>query len=274
MELAPGGRLAFASDSPIDLAPETLARRYAQRKLRNLYAVPASLPFLLDPYRRQWALAMLAKAKKAPLNTDLDPVAYFYLWKMWLAMFVSPATLSGLALLIVAFVLLTARLLRPGELLADKDAAGVFLAGFWAMGFATVCLFMFQTHSSQLGWKLGTLFSAFMAGSAAGAYALKLASRSGARAAALFAALALTAWLYSYAPDLGGMALEAVPAVPDFTRAAARWGLILRPRLAPHFGRILSRKSAGRTRPIIKPGSSIMRTCWARPWAASFFRPL
>jgi spermidine synthase len=207
VELAPGGTLTvFASDSPIDLAPETLARRYTQRKINNLYAVPVNLPFLLDPYRRQWAGAMLANIKKAPLNTDLDPVAYFYLWKMWLAMFVSPSTLSGLALLAVAFVLLAARLLKPGELLADKDAAGVFLAGFWAMGFETVCLFMFQTYSGQLSWKLGTLFSAFMAGSAAGVCALQVASHSRVRAAALVSALALTAWLYVYAPNLGGMA--------------------------------------------------------------------
>ncbi len=207
VELAPGGTLTvLASDSPIDLAPETLARRYAQRKITNLYAVPADLPFLLDPYRRQWAAAMLANVKKAPLNTDLDPVAYFYLWKMWLAMFVSPATLSGLALLAVAFVLLGSRLLKAGELLADKGTAGVFLAGFWAMGFETVCLFMFQTYSGQLSWKLGTLFAAFMAGSAAGAYILKVAPRYLARAAALVSALALTAWLYVYAPGLGAMA--------------------------------------------------------------------
>ncbi|OGS07225.1 MAG: hypothetical protein A2270_11290 [Elusimicrobia bacterium RIFOXYA12_FULL_51_18] len=206
VEPAPGGRLTvLASNSPMDLAPETLARRCAQRKIHNHYAVPANLPFLLDPYRRQWALAMLAKAKKPPLNTDLDPVAYFYLWKMWLAMFVSPGTLTGLALISVALLLLSSRLLRPMELLRDKESAGVFIAGFWAMGFEVVCLFMFQTYSGQLSWKMGILFSAFMAGSAAGAYIFKTASRLMTRAAALILALALTTWFYVYAPGLGAI---------------------------------------------------------------------
>ena len=207
VELAPGGILmVLASDSAIDLAPETLTASYRIRNIRNIYATPPAFPLLLDPYRRQWALATLGQVKKPPLNTDLNPVAYFYLWKMWLAMFVSPGTLTGLALIAAVLVLLSSRLLRPRTLLQNKDTAGVFLAGFWAMGFEVACLFMFQTWSGQLTWKLGMLFSGFMTGSAAGGRVLKIFPRPAARAGALILALALTAGLYVYAPRLGTLA--------------------------------------------------------------------
>ncbi|HBB67587.1 MAG: hypothetical protein A2X28_02700 [Elusimicrobia bacterium GWA2_56_46] len=206
VELVPGGILTvLASDSAIDLSPETLARRYRQRKIHNLYAVPENFPFLLDPYRGQWARAAAAKVKAPRLNTDLDPAAYFYLWKMWLAMFVSPGALTGLALLAVIFVLLLSRFLRPAELLNDRKAAAVFLAGFWAMGFEVDCLLMFQTYSGQLNWKLGILFAGFMAGAAAGTSVFKNLPRLTARAAALLLALALTAGLYLRAPGLAAM---------------------------------------------------------------------
>lgn len=204
VELAPGGTLtALASDSPIDLSPGTLARRYKAGKIKNVYATPAAFPFLLDPSRRAWAGTMLEKVKKPPLNTDLNPVAYFYLWKMWLAMFVSPGTLTGLALLAVVFAVFAGRLLKPGAMMGDKETAGVFLAGFWAMGFEVACLFMFQTYSGQLTWKLGMLFSAFMAGAAAGGRVLKRFPRPAARAGALLLAFTLTAGLYICAPRLG-----------------------------------------------------------------------
>ena len=223
IELAPGGTLTvLASNSVIDLAPGTLTRRYDRRKIKNLYAAPSAFPFLLDPYRRTWARSALGKIKNPPLNTDLNPVAYFYLWKMWLAMFVSPGTLTGLALISAVFALLLSqclrrcrikslwpsdgRLPRPAELLKNKETAGVFLAGFWAMGFEVVCLFMFQTASGQLTWKLGMLFSGFMAGSAAGGRVLRSFPRPTARAGALILALTLTAGLYTYASRLGALA--------------------------------------------------------------------
>ena len=208
VELAPGGTLlVMASNSPLDLKPETLTKRYEARKINALYATPSALPFLLDPYRRAWTSSMLQKVKTPPLNTDLNPVAYFYLWKMWLAMFVSPGTLTGLALMAAAFALILSRLvtallpaMRSGG--RTKEAAGVFLAGFWAMGFEVACLFMFQTYSGQLTWKLGMLFSGFMAGSAVGGRALKFIPRPIAPAGMLILGLVLTGGLYAYVPHL------------------------------------------------------------------------
>ncbi len=207
VKLAPGGTLiVLASDSPIDLAPETLARRCEARKIKNIYATPTAFPFLLDPYRRAWAGTMLGKIKDPPLNTDLNPIAYFYLWKMWLAMFVSPGTLTGLALMAAAFVLLLSRLPRPAQLIKNRKSAGVFLTGFWAMGFEVAGLFMFQTASGQLTWKLGMLFAGFMAGSAAGGRVFKSFPCRAARVGAVLLGLALTAGLYAFAPRLGTLA--------------------------------------------------------------------
>jgi hypothetical protein len=174
--------------------------------------VPSNLPFLLDHYRVQWAKAALGKVKAPPLNTDLNPVAYFYLWKMWLTMFVSPAALTGLALLAAAFAIIFTRLSSPAGPLRDGAAAGVFMAGFWAMGFEVVCLFLFQNFTGQLSWKMGVLFAGFMAGSSAGAYAVKLIPISRRRVAAVVAALALSAGLWRFAPRLGEL-----PPAPLFT---------------------------------------------------------
>ncbi len=236
LELTPGGTLtALASDSPIDLAPEALARRYGQRKIKNLYATPYAFPFLLDPYRRSWAATTLGRIKHPPLNTDLNPVAYFYVWKMWLAMFVSPGTLTGLALMAAAFALLLGRLPQPAELLKNKEAAGVFLAGFWAMGFEVVCLFMFQTSSGQLTWKMGMLFAGFMAGLAAGGRVLKNFPSASARAGALILGLALTAGLYAFCPRLASLSPAA--AFPIFMALLFCGGAVLGGYFAASAGR-------------------------------------
>ncbi|HOW90472.1 MAG TPA: hypothetical protein PL037_09320, partial [Elusimicrobiales bacterium] len=69
VEPVPGGALTvLASDGPIDLSPETLARRYKARGLDSPYVAPQNLPFILDPYRRQWALAATGRIKAPPLN--------------------------------------------------------------------------------------------------------------------------------------------------------------------------------------------------------------
>lgn len=205
VELIPGGTLTvLASGSPLDLGAGTLAKRYAARRLKNSNVVPESLPFLLDPYRAQWARAMLQRTKRPPLNTDLDPAAYFYLWKLWLSMFVSPAALTGLGAMFILAALLLNRLLRPGTIFGDRAAAGVFLTGFWAMGFEMVLLLLFQTAEGQLNWKMGTLFSAFMAGAAAGAAVCDRIRPKAALYGLPCLALALTAWLYAAAPGLAG----------------------------------------------------------------------
>ncbi|MBU2573690.1 MAG: hypothetical protein KKH28_06405 [Elusimicrobia bacterium] len=211
VECVPGGVLTvLAFDSPIDLSVETLRKRYLSRKIKNTHVVPESLPFLLDPYRKQWALAMLKKIKPPPLNTDLNPSAYFYLWKLWLSMFVSPKALTGLCAVGILSALLFTRLLKPRALLKDKPAAGVFLTGFWAMGFEVVILLMFQTASGQLNWKLGLLFAGFMAGAAAGAFLFKRIKNRYSLAALPGLALALSAGLYRAAPGLAELKPDAL----------------------------------------------------------------
>ncbi len=231
VELAPGGTLlVMASNTPLDLTTETLTKRYAARRINALYTTPSAFPFLLDPYRRAWTSSMLQKVKAPQLNTDLNPVAYFYLWKMWLAMFVSPGTLTGLALIAAAFALIISRLLTAllptiRSVGKGKEAAGVFLTGFWAMGFEVACLLLFQTYSGQLSWKLGMLFSGFMAGSAVGGRVLKFIPRGVARGGMLILGIGLTGGLYAYVPLLETL----VPSVsfPLFMVLLFAGGLIL-----------------------------------------------
>ena len=168
----PGARLtALASMKPLDLDPAALGAAYRARKLKTKAVTPATIPFLLHPYRLAWAADELAKVKKPPLNTDLDPLAYFSFWRSWLSMVLSPASFLGLAGLAAAGLYAAWRL--KGELRFSPGERGgeAFLIGFWGLAFETAALLAFQARSGRLSPELGAMFALFMAGAAIGARA-------------------------------------------------------------------------------------------------------
>lgn len=168
----PGARLtALASMKPLTLDPAALSAACRARKLKTRAVTPETLPFLLHPYRLAWAEAELAKVKRPPLNTDLDPLAYFNFWRSWLSMVLSPAAFLGLAGLAFAGLLAAWRL-KDGLSFAPGERGGeAFLIGFWGLAFETAALLAFQARSGRLSPELGGLFALFMAGAAVGARA-------------------------------------------------------------------------------------------------------
>jgi spermidine synthase len=172
--LIPGQKLTvLLSEEPIALDPAALAAAYIKRGIKNRIVVPSAFPFMLDPYRRAWAENELVRVKDPPLNTDLDPLAYFRFWRAWLSMVVSPSSLLGLAALAAAALLAALKLFKSVSFLSGDHTGEAFLMGFCAMALETALLLAFQARTGRLGPELGLFFAAFMAGGAAGAWAGK-----------------------------------------------------------------------------------------------------
>ncbi|HBA59413.1 MAG TPA: hypothetical protein DCZ92_01045 [Elusimicrobia bacterium] len=170
LTLIPGERLTvLAGAKAPDLAPARLAAAYERRRLRTRTVVPSAFPFLLDPYRMQWARHEVGKIKAPPVNSDLAPLAYFQYWRAWLSMVVSPGALLGLAAL--ALGALCAGLALAGRLsfTTEKRTGEAFFMGFWGMAFETALLLAFQARTGRLNPELGGLFAVFMAAAALGA---------------------------------------------------------------------------------------------------------
>lgn len=172
VELLPGARLTvLASLRPLNLDPAALAAAYRARRLKTKSVTPETLPFLLHPYRRAWAAGELARVKTPPLNTDLNPLAYFSFWRAWLSMVLSPGALLGLAGL-AGLGLFWIRRLRGALSFGPGERTGeAFLIGFWGLAFETAALLAFQARTGRLSPELGAMFALFMSGAALGAAA-------------------------------------------------------------------------------------------------------
>lgn len=171
LELLPGARLTvLASARPLNLQPAALAAAYARRGIKTKTVVPSAFPFLLDPYRRAWAAGEIGKVKAPPLNTDLDPIAYFRFWRAWLSMVLSPASLLGLAALAAAGLYASWRLKSALRFTPEERTGEAFFMGFWSLAFETAVLLAFQARTGRLSPELGSMFALFMAGAAGGAW--------------------------------------------------------------------------------------------------------
>ncbi|MDD5208008.1 MAG: hypothetical protein PHV36_01350 [Elusimicrobiales bacterium] len=197
LELIPGARLTvLASAGPLDLDPASLAAAYTKRGLKTKTVVPSAFTFLLDPYRRAWAAGEIEKVRRPPLNTDLNPLAYFRFWRAWLSMVMSPASLLGLAGLSAAGLFAAWRLKSALKFIPEERTGEAFFIGFWGLAFETSVLLAFQAKTGRLSPELGAMFALFMAGAACGAWAAKnsppkfiLLFEAAAAALALFCAL-------------------------------------------------------------------------------------
>ncbi|HAT71620.1 MAG TPA: hypothetical protein DCS63_02260 [Elusimicrobia bacterium] len=199
LELIPGPRLTvLASDKRISLEPGALAAAYAARGLKNKTVVPSALPFMLDPYRRAWAWNELARVKNAPLNTDMNPLAYFRFWRAWLSMVASPAALLGLAALAGAALWWAHGLAGLLRFTPENRTGEAFFMGFWALAFETALLLAYQAKTGRLAPELGLLFAVFMAAGAAGAW---LGGKAGRGLAAAELAAAAAAFGCAAAPQ-------------------------------------------------------------------------
>lgn len=178
IEMLPGAKLTvIAAAGPVNLDPAALAAAYTARRLKTRTVVPSAFPFMLDPYRRAWAAAAVGAVKSPPLNTDLNPLAYFRFWRAWLSMVMTPSSLLGLAGLLLAALAAGLKLGRTLRFSSDERTGEAFLIGFWGLAFETAVLLAFQSRTGRLSPELGEMFALFMAGAAGGSWAARRAGR-------------------------------------------------------------------------------------------------
>ncbi|MEK7721654.1 MAG: hypothetical protein AAB359_04625, partial [Elusimicrobiota bacterium] len=162
LEIIPGARLTvLASAKPLDLDPAVLAAAYARRGIKSKTVVPSAFPFILHPYRRAWAAGEIGKVKNPPLNTDLNPLAYFRFWRAWLSMVMSPVSLLGLVALTAAGLFAAFRLKGILKFTLEERTGEAFLMGFWGLAFETAVLLAFQAKTGRLSPELGAMFALF-----------------------------------------------------------------------------------------------------------------
>ena len=166
VRMIPGGRIYFlASDGELhtDIAARIEAYRIPTRMVRRNYLDAMLTPDRMEDMRR-------AVAQPAAVNTDFNPVLYYYHLLHWIRQFkVSSGVLEGVLLLVFAFYLIRLRAVP----------LAVFMSGFAASALEVVLLLGCQILLGSLYQQLGVIVTMFMAGLAVGAW---LVNRRGASA--------------------------------------------------------------------------------------------
>lgn len=155
--LIPGGRVYFlASDGELF---SDIANRIEMAGVSTLWMKRGYLDATLAPDR----MADLQRAAECParLNTDFQPVLYFYQLRYWLSQFGTRFGLLEGTLLLSLVVYL---------LMLPKMSWAVFASGFAASAVEVVLLLGFQILCGSLYRQLGVIVTIFMAGLAVGAW--------------------------------------------------------------------------------------------------------
>ena len=179
----------FCSDSPGSLTSDTdlLARRYLSRNIATDYFSQYNFDYLLQPERVEFIEATLSQAKGLLLNTDQQPVAYFFNLIIWarlsgqrLAQFM--IRLQGLniwwfiAPLILFALFRIIRRFAGKENLASYRRGNVIFAiastGFIAMAVEILLLFVFQNIYGYIYQQVGLIVAVFMFGLALGSWGM------------------------------------------------------------------------------------------------------
>ncbi|MDP6504606.1 MAG: hypothetical protein QF886_13370, partial [Planctomycetota bacterium] len=161
--------ILLASSDVLNLDPQLLKKRYRSRGIENEVIVPSNFPYYLSQSRRRAVEIRLENIRAVEVNTDMNPVSYFYTWRVWLSMFVSPSHFVGLAFAATVLCYAAGRIwrLRKSEDITPEGLL-IFAIGASAMSIEVVILMTFQSLSGSLYWQLGILLGSFMAGLSAG----------------------------------------------------------------------------------------------------------
>jgi spermidine synthase len=170
-----------ASDVPLPDAPDVMAQRLEKMKLDTRLVSPAYLRYLFTN-DRFFRIRNLLNTQPATPNTDIRPVCYQYAFVIWLSKFFPRLSLMDLPviarkdlvkppfLLLWSFFVLVFGLSRFRP--AVRRWLLVGMAGFLGMVLETILLLLYQTKNGVLYQDIGWLLTCFMAGLAAGAFAV------------------------------------------------------------------------------------------------------
>ena len=179
--------VVLASRAPLPTAAAPLVERFLARGIRARLVHPAYLEYLFSSDRRQEIETILARTG-APANTDTEPVCYRYALMLWVGRFwpalagVDPrapwATRAGWQAGLVAVIVVLAFLWAGRRRAAHARAVYVGLVALAGMLLEGVVLMHYQVTQGVMFQDIGVLVAAFMAGLAAGTWALARAQHS------------------------------------------------------------------------------------------------
>jgi spermidine synthase len=178
----PGAKIILiASNSTelLDINPDTIIQRLKERGIHNKYFTEYYIPFKLDPERVVFALNAMTGAEKTKLNTDLQPVCYYYNFLLWREQFTSSAEVVVEILIAVAGIFYLLRFLWRRRALFGKQPILVFVFtfGFAGISIELILIILFQAIYGYIFSFLGILFALFMAGLAFGSLVISAITR-------------------------------------------------------------------------------------------------
>jgi spermidine synthase len=160
--------------------PEQFAARLQERGIHTSFVNESMLPFRLTPAASEY-LGQQLNIPEAGLNTDRQPLCYYYNSILWSRQFtgrsatspsfitsLSPPVLIAAALVFFVLVLLACWLTRSGS--SVPFIFSLFISGMTAMAMEIVLLYCFQVYLGHIYAKIGVLVACFMVGMSLGSY--------------------------------------------------------------------------------------------------------
>ena len=180
VKVIPGDSNIFlASSAALYTDPEYMEAMIGQYKIKNRYLTPEQLPARLHPLRVR---SLMARIEGGPqiLNSDLQPISYFFNSILWSTQFKSldakilkslagiPAHwLLDLPLLLFILLLIWTRLGSKGP---GDAVIPIAIMGLTTMAGEIMLLLWFQALSGYVYRQVALLLTTFMAGLALGAF--------------------------------------------------------------------------------------------------------
>ncbi|MDD5593803.1 MAG: hypothetical protein PHG97_03570, partial [Candidatus Margulisbacteria bacterium] len=196
----------FGSDRPIDLA----ARQWAAKRIATKYFRTDTLRYILWPDKMNYVRRAVSFEASTPVNAQLRPISYYLGLLIWLDRF-SPELKNlfkgaldwpaayVLAAFVLFFLLLKFISWRNKEW---RPALIVFLLGFCGLTEQLIIIYTYQSLHGNIYQVIGLLTALFMAGLAAGNYAIIRLNRLEPDFALKLATLALLVLLAALFPLL------------------------------------------------------------------------
>jgi spermidine synthase len=180
--------IVIASNETLQRDPALLADAFGERRIQTRLVTPEYIRYLYSN-DRFFGIAERLKSAAIPPNTDGHPVCYRYSGMIWLSKFIPSMTnwdvgLSGISLRdrILwyggTFLCICGLFLWVRRLVRLRRAILVGVAGFIGMVVETVFILQYQVKTGVLFQNIGILLMVFMAGLAAGSWAVLRAARS------------------------------------------------------------------------------------------------
>lgn len=182
VEIVPGATAVFlASDGPLKIDPDSLAREIDNRGLTFTTLTPNALRARLHPLRQNRLRTVLEGASDV-LNRDARPISFFFQTMLWSSQkqgaaartlgFLSRFPPIGLlaAAMLIPLLALAASVLRSGKRPNSFTILPFVILGLTAMAAEILLLVRYQTIHGGLYGRVALLLGLFMAGMTAGAW--------------------------------------------------------------------------------------------------------